>query len=88
MHRLRDGRPPGCDHLPSDIFADPFFAEMESVARCIHCDQTFKLGDAIWDPAWNFWCCPYAGCSGTLIDFIPARRVRQARKRTLAKDIH
>lgn len=87
-HRLRDGRPPGCDHLPQDIFVDSFFADMESVARCIHCDRIFKLGDAIWDPDWSFWCCPYPGCSGTLIDFIPARRTRRLRKRTPAKDIH
>lgn len=88
MRRLRDGRPPGCDHLPSDIFADPFFANVNSVARCIHCDQTFKLGDAVWDPDWNFWCCPYPGCSGTLIDFIPAPGNRRPKRSATRRGLH
>jgi hypothetical protein len=73
MHRLRDGRPPGCDHLPKDIFADPFFAKLESSVECIHCGRMFKLGDAVW--AHGLWSCPnHLKCGGSLIDFVPARR--------------
>src|SRR5207249_316451 len=35
MHRLRDGRPPGCDHLPKDIFAEPFLAKPVERERAI-----------------------------------------------------
>src|SRR5439155_15224412 len=76
MHRLRDGRPPGCDHLPKDIFADPFFANLESSVECIHCESVFKLGDAVWVE--GLWSCPYhLECGGSLIDFVPARRERR-----------
>jgi len=72
VHRLRDGRPPGCNHMPQEMFAGPSFKNLESLVECIHCERTFKLGDAIWDPKWNFWCCAFPECSGTLIDFVPA----------------
>lgn len=78
MHRLRDGRPPGCDHLPKDIFADSLFANLESVVECIHCGRVFKLGDAVWVD--GLWSCPYhLECGGSLIDFVPARRRPAAR---------
>lgn len=78
MNRLRDGRPPGCDHVPEDIFADPFFANLESSVKCIHCDSVFKLGDAVWVD--GLWSCPYyLECGGSLIDFVPARRRKPTR---------
>ncbi len=77
MHRLKDGRPPECAHMPHEMFADPFFKNLESLVECIHCERVFSLGDAVWDPAWRFWCCAYPGCSGTLIDFVPAVRGRR-----------
>src|SRR2546422_3411236 len=73
MHRLRDGRPPGCDHLPKDIFADPFFANLESSVECIHCESVFKLGDAVWVD--GLWSCRYdMECGGSLIDLVLVRR--------------
>jgi hypothetical protein len=72
VHRLRDGRPPACNHMPHEIFGGRFFENLASLVECIHCERTFKLGDAIWDPKRNFWCCAFPGCSGTLIDFVPA----------------
>jgi len=78
MHRLRDCRPPGCDHLPEDIFAEPFFANLESSVECIHCESVFKLGDAVWVD--GLWSCPHhLECGGSLIDFVPARRQKAAR---------
>lgn len=78
MNRLRDGRPPGCNHLPKDLFADPFFANLESLVECIHCGGVFKLGDAVWVD--GLWSCPYhLECGGSLIDFVPARRRAAAR---------
>lgn len=85
MHRLRDGRPRGCDHLPKDIFADPFFADLESWVECIHCGGVFKLGDAVWVD--GLWSCPYhLECGGSLIDFVPARR-RQVAHATAASGL-
>lgn len=77
MHRLRDGRPPGCDHMPHDIFADSWYRDSEALVECIHCGRVFKLGDAVWieapeDPViTGLWSCAYyPECDGTLIDFV------------------
>ena len=79
MHRLRDGRPPGCNHLPKDIFAGSFFANIASVVECIHCGSVFELGDAVWVA--GLWSCPHhLECGGSLIDFVPARRRKALRR--------
>ncbi len=81
MHRLRQGRPPGCDHLPGDLFADAWFSDPQTVVECIHCGRRFPLGDAVWVPlpqdpvVAGLWrCAHFPACDGTLIDFLPVRR--------------
>jgi hypothetical protein len=83
-HRLREGRPPGCDHLPSDLFADDWVRDLDTVVECLHCGCRFPLGDAVWVPlagdpiVAGLWSCPQvSACGGTLIDFIPVRRRRR-----------
>lgn len=83
MHRLWEGKPPGCDHVPKDLFADAWFARLETMVECIHCERVFRLGDAIWVPLRDdpilagMWCCAYhPQCDGSLIDFVPTRRRR------------
>jgi hypothetical protein len=50
--------------MPHEIFAGRFFEDLASLVECIHCERTFKLGDAIWDPKWNFWCCAFPAAAG------------------------
>ena len=84
MHRLRDGRPPGCNHLPKDIFAGSFFANIASVVECIHCGRVFELGDAVWVD--GLWSCPHhLECGGSLIDFVPARGRKALRRVALSR---
>ncbi|MDR7401505.1 MAG: hypothetical protein QN155_04700 [Armatimonadota bacterium] len=81
MRRLRDGRPPGCDHLPGDLFAEDGFRDPATVVECIHCGRRFALGDAVWVPlpgdpvVAGLWSCAhFPDCDGTLIDFVPVRQ--------------
>lgn len=81
MRRLRQGRPPGCDHLPGDLFADDRYRDPDTVVECLHCRRRFPLGDAVWVPlpgdavVAGLWSCAhFPACDGTLIDFVPVRR--------------